>query len=238
MKITLKQVVLFSIMTSISVGDDISSNSGFYIGPMIGVSSIRNKSEIISGTDGSKLARNEVRDNTFLYGGIIGWGLRSGCLYGALEFDGYHSDISKAVIKNEEFSDEKIRIKNRSQFGGGIRFGFIHSFDPTTYILPFVRVGFQIGEYQRKYTVMDMDLPGGQYVKKASTKVFSVVPVIGAELVIKKKYGIRLEGRYAPRFTHKLMTGTVPDIVAKFSESRLYTSTSQGALIFSAIYYI
>jgi hypothetical protein len=234
----IKQILTVTCGLALSMGTASALNTGFYAGPMIGGSWIHTTNNVISGTDGSRLAHTKKKESAFLAGGIVGWGLRSVCLYGAFEFDGFYADISKNIIVDNEFTDERMSLKNKYQLGGGIRFGFVQTINSHVSVLPFARVGFQVGKYTRKYTVKDSGLSGGHYSKSASTNVFSVVPAIGAEFVIMQKYGIRIEGRYAPRFTHQLYTGTVPSIVAKFSNSTLYTAVSQRALLVSAIYHI
>ncbi len=238
MKKSVKYILTLGYGVGLATTTAMAAKTGFYGGPMAGFSNIHSTNNVISGTNGQRIGHSKTKKNAFLAGALVGWGVRSGCLYGAMEFDGFYADMSKTLIHDTEFTNERMHLKNKYQLGGGLRFGFVQSINTCMTIMPFVRMGFQVGKYTRKYTVKDQGLVGGSYTKKKNTNVFSVVPVIGAELTIKDHYSLRIEGRYAPRFTHRLFTGTVPDIVAKFSDSTLYTAASQRAILVSAIYHL
>lgn len=240
----LKYILTATCGLALSMGTASAAKTGFYAGPVIGGSWVHTTNNVVNDFDG-RVAHSKKNPNAFLAGALAGWGLRSGCLYGAVEFDGFYADISQTLISNVESqgtTKQRFTLKNKYQLGGGIRFGYVQPINTCTSIMPFVRLGFQVGKYERKYLVTNTLLPGGKFTKKGSTNVFSVVPAIGAELTFKDKYSFRIEGRYAPRFTHQLYTGTIKNnpnnVIPTFENSTLYTAVSQRALLVSAIYHI
>lgn len=242
----MKQGIKYIITLGCGIGmatTTMAAKTGFYGGPMAGYSNVHTTNNVMSNSFGNSLAHKKKNSDAFLAGALVGWGLRSGCLFGAIEFDGYYADMSKTLVHDTVgTTKERFTLKNKYQLGGGFRFGFVQSINTCTTIMPFVRMGFQVGTYHRKYTVTDPGLPKGSFTKKGKTNVFSVVPAIGAELTIKDHYSLRVEGRYAPRFTHRLYTGIIANnpnfVIPTFENSTLYTAVSQRAILVSAIYHI
>lgn len=216
----------------------LAAKTGFYAGPMMGCSTVHVSSEVISDS-GAVAAYTKKRPNAFLAGGIAGWGFKSGNLYAGIELDGFYSDISKRVIAfNTSGTKESFHFKNKYQVGGGTRFGFIQSINNCTKIMPYVRMGIQIGKYQRSYIATDLSLPATFSIKK-NKNIVSIVPVIGVEIIFKECVGVRAEGRYSPRTTQRLPVGSFPsNNPLEFRDSRLYISSSQRAMMLSAVYYI
>ena len=235
----------FACITGIS-DSAVAGTTGIYVGPMAGWSTVHVSSEVISGTapevgnDGTIVAQSKKKPNTFLTGGLIGWGFKSGCLYAGIEVDGFYSDISKNIIVDNTFVDSEIfHIKNKYQIGAGTRFGIVKSINTCTWIMPYVRMGLQVGKYQFGYTAKDASIPEGSFLVKKSKNVIAITPAIGIEFMFKDMIGVRIEGRYSPRFTERFQIGAIPGgSVFTFEHKKLYISPSQRSMMVSAVYYI
>lgn len=220
-----------------------ASLGGFYAGIGGGYNGVRIKEYSISNNSGQYLFDQKRFKGSSLWGGMIGWGLQSNCLYAGIEFETFYNNVERQLYRDISAginTVEKFHLHHKFQYGAGLRFGFTHTFCNSVKALFFARMGAQIGKWSFKYTVTDPDLPKGKYGRASHINRLSYIPGLGIEVMMGEKFSVRGEVRYVPLFVKRLIIPNVfhGTINANFEDSTNSFRVTQNSAIMTFVYHI
>lgn len=229
-----------SIIIEASQAASTRSFKGFYIGATGGYNGIRTKLEGTSNVDGSVHFDKKRFHHTSQWGGIMGWGYDSNCLYLGLEAEGMFNDADQTLLRDNSYSRESFHARNKFKYGAGVRFGFRQTYGQIINVLFFGRLAGQAEKWTFKYNIKDTGLLSEKYNKSTHIHRLNYTPGLGVEVQVGNKFSIRGEIRHIPNFFRKLHINAFSNqqAIPKYEDSTERFRITQNSILVSIVYTI